>query len=103
MSVDNAASLPPGVAGARAQAGQLWRSRAPRERQLIAGGGAAVAATGGATGAVGGVTAGGTGGTAPIASMSVRCLRPRGSEGRIPTASVFSAAADALSPFSMKP
>jgi len=36
MSADNAASLPPGVAGARAQAGQFWRSRAPRERQLIA-------------------------------------------------------------------
>ena len=35
MSVDNAESLAPGGA-ARAQAGQLWRSRAPRERQLIA-------------------------------------------------------------------
>ena len=43
MSVDNATSLPPGVASARAQAGQLWRSRAPRERQLIAGGAVALA------------------------------------------------------------
>ena len=43
MSVDNATSLPPGVASARAQAGQLWRSRAPRERQLIAGGAGALA------------------------------------------------------------
>ena len=43
MSVDNAASLPPGVAGARAQAGQYWRSRAPRERQLIALGALALA------------------------------------------------------------
>ena len=44
MSADNAASLPPGVAGARAQAGQFWRSRAPRERQLIAAGAIALAA-----------------------------------------------------------
>lgn len=36
MSTDNAATLPPGVAGAREQAGQFWRARAPRERQLIA-------------------------------------------------------------------
>jgi general secretion pathway protein M len=36
MSTDNAAALPPGIAGARQQAGQFWRSRAPRERQLIA-------------------------------------------------------------------
>ena len=43
MSADNAASLPPGVAGARAQAGQYWRSRAPRERQLIALGALALA------------------------------------------------------------
>jgi len=43
VSVDNATSLPPGVASARAQAGQLWRSRAPRERQLIAGGAVALA------------------------------------------------------------
>ena len=43
MSADNAASLPPGVAGARAQAGQFWRSRAPRERQLIAAGALALA------------------------------------------------------------
>jgi general secretion pathway protein M len=43
MSVDNAAALPAGLADARAQAGQLWRSRAPRERQLIAGGAIAVA------------------------------------------------------------
>jgi general secretion pathway protein M len=42
VSVDNTASLPPGVAGARAQAGQFWRSRAPRERQLIASGGIAL-------------------------------------------------------------
>ncbi|MDQ6640861.1 MAG: type II secretion system protein M [Pseudomonadota bacterium] len=35
MSADNAATLPPGAAGARQQAGQFWRSRAPRERQLI--------------------------------------------------------------------
>ena len=38
MSTDNDAALSSGVAGARAQAGQFWRSRAPRERQLIAGG-----------------------------------------------------------------
>jgi general secretion pathway protein M len=43
MSTDNAATLPPGVAGARAQAGQFWRSRAPRERQLIAAGAIALA------------------------------------------------------------
>ena len=43
MSADNAVSLPPGIAGARAQAGQFWRSRAPRERQLIAGGAVALA------------------------------------------------------------
>ena len=36
MSTDNAATVPPGLAGARAQAGQFWQSRAPRERQLIA-------------------------------------------------------------------
>ena len=42
MSVDNAAALP-GVEGVRAQARQLWRSRAPRERQLIAGGAFALA------------------------------------------------------------
>ena len=36
MSTDNAATLPPGGTGARAQAGQFWRARAPRERQLIA-------------------------------------------------------------------
>ena len=35
MSTDSAATLPPGVARARQQAGQFWRSRAPRERQLI--------------------------------------------------------------------
>ena len=43
MSADNAVALPPGVAGVRAQAGQLWRSRQPRERQLIAGGAIALA------------------------------------------------------------
>lgn len=37
MSTDNAASLPPG-ASLRAQAEQVWRARAPRERQLIAAG-----------------------------------------------------------------
>ena len=42
MSVDNSTSLPPGMTGLRAQAGQLWRSRAPRERQLIAAGAIAV-------------------------------------------------------------
>ena len=36
MNTDNAVALPPGGAGARQQAGQVWRSRAPRERQLIA-------------------------------------------------------------------
>jgi general secretion pathway protein M len=35
MSSDGAATMPPGVAGARQQAGQFWQSRAPRERQLI--------------------------------------------------------------------
>ena len=35
MSSDSAATLPPGVAGARQQAGQFWQARAPRERQLI--------------------------------------------------------------------
>ena len=44
MSAENAAPLPPGVAGLRAQAGALWRSRAPRERQLIAAAAIAVAA-----------------------------------------------------------
>ena len=44
MSTDNAASLPPGVAGAaRSRRGQFWRARAPRERQLIAGGAIALA------------------------------------------------------------
>lgn len=43
MSIDNAVTLPPAVAGARAQAGQFWRSRAPRERQLIAAGTIALA------------------------------------------------------------
>ena len=43
MSSDNTATLPPGVAGVRAQAGQFWRSRAPRERQLIAAGTIALA------------------------------------------------------------
>jgi general secretion pathway protein M len=36
MSTDGAATLPPGIAGARQQAGRFWQSRAPRERQLIA-------------------------------------------------------------------
>ena len=36
MSTDSAATLPPGAAGARRQAGEFWRARAPRERQLIA-------------------------------------------------------------------
>ncbi|MGZ8260261.1 MAG: type II secretion system protein GspM, partial [Caldimonas sp.] len=36
MATDSPVSLPPGVAGARQQAGQFWQSRAPRERQLIA-------------------------------------------------------------------
>ena len=44
MSTDNDAALSSGVAGVRAQAGQLWRSRAPRERQLIAAGAIALAA-----------------------------------------------------------
>ena len=35
MSSDGAATMPPGVAGARQQAGQFWQARAPRERQLI--------------------------------------------------------------------
>jgi general secretion pathway protein M len=43
VSTDNALSLPPGVAGARQQASQLWRARAPRERQLIAAGALALA------------------------------------------------------------
>ena len=43
MSVDSAAALPPGLAGARAQASQLWRARAPRERQLLAAGAVALA------------------------------------------------------------
>jgi general secretion pathway protein M len=43
MSTDQAATLPPGVDGARQQASRLWRSRAPRERQLIAVGAAALA------------------------------------------------------------
>jgi general secretion pathway protein M len=43
MSIDNAVTLPPGVVAARAQAGQFWRSRAPRERQLIAAGAIALA------------------------------------------------------------
>ena len=43
MSVDNTAALQPGIAGVRAHAGQVWRSRAPRERQLIAAGAIAVA------------------------------------------------------------
>ena len=43
MSADHTASLQPGMAGVRAQAGQLWRSRAPRERQLIAAGAIALA------------------------------------------------------------
>ena len=43
MSVDNTAALQPGIAGLRAHAGQVWRSRAPRERQLIAAGAIAVA------------------------------------------------------------
>jgi len=37
MSTDAVAStLPPGLAGARAQAGRFWQSRAPRERLAIA-------------------------------------------------------------------
>jgi general secretion pathway protein M len=36
MSTDNAASLPAGAGGLRQQAARFWRSRAPRERQLIA-------------------------------------------------------------------
>jgi len=43
MSADNAAALPQGVDSVRAQADRLWRSRAPRERQLIAGGAIALA------------------------------------------------------------
>ena len=43
MSADNDAALSSGAAGLRAQAGQLWRSRAPRERQLIAAGAIALA------------------------------------------------------------
>jgi len=43
MSVDNAAALPASLAGARAQADQFWRSRAPRERLLIGGGAVALA------------------------------------------------------------
>jgi general secretion pathway protein M len=43
MSVDNAAALPASFAGARAQAGHFWRSRAPRERLLIGGGAIALA------------------------------------------------------------
>jgi len=43
MSVENAAALPASLAGARAQAGQFWRSRAPRERLLIGGGAVALA------------------------------------------------------------
>jgi general secretion pathway protein M len=43
MSTDNAVVLPAGAASLRAQAGQLWRSRAPRERQLIAVGAIALA------------------------------------------------------------
>jgi general secretion pathway protein M len=35
MSTDNAAALPAGAGGLREQAGRFWRSRAPRERQLI--------------------------------------------------------------------
>jgi general secretion pathway protein M len=36
MSTDHAATLPPsGASGPRQQATQFWRSRAPRERQLI--------------------------------------------------------------------
>jgi len=37
MSTDAAQStLPPGLAGAREQAGRFWQTRAPRERQAIA-------------------------------------------------------------------
>jgi general secretion pathway protein M len=43
MSADNAAALPASLASARAQAGQFWRSRAPRERLLIGGGVVALA------------------------------------------------------------
>jgi general secretion pathway protein M len=43
MSADNAASSLPADAGVRAQAGHFWRSRAPRERQLIALGALALA------------------------------------------------------------
>ncbi len=43
MSTDSAASLPPAAAAARQQAGQFWRARAPRERQLIAAGALALA------------------------------------------------------------
>ena len=44
MSTDAGPStLPPGLAGAREQAGRLWQSRAPRERQAIAAMAAAVA------------------------------------------------------------
>ena len=36
MSTDTAPStLPPGIAGAREQAGRFWQARAPRERQAI--------------------------------------------------------------------
>jgi general secretion pathway protein M len=43
MSADIGANLPPGAAGARAQASRFWRSRAPRERQLIGAGAIALA------------------------------------------------------------
>jgi general secretion pathway protein M len=43
MSIDNAVGLPPGALSIRAQAGQLWRSRVPRERQMIAAGAIALA------------------------------------------------------------
>jgi general secretion pathway protein M len=36
MSSDGVATVPPGIAGVRQQAGQFWQARAPRERQLIA-------------------------------------------------------------------
>ncbi len=43
MSTDNAVTLPPGGAGLREQARHLWRTRAPRERLLIAAGAIALA------------------------------------------------------------
>lgn len=42
-AAETAASLPPALGDARRQAGRFWQSRAPREKQLIAVMGAAVA------------------------------------------------------------